>query len=115
MIRRPPSATRTYTLYPYTTLFRSVARDAVRRHIADPPRRGRPQIAAMKGKHRGRALGWRDGRQYVRCARNGRANGGSVVKADHIARRLPPDSGDRPAFFLKRRLDPRAGIAKSEK
>src|SRR3546814_6955471 len=63
-------------------------------------------------KHRVRALGWRDGRQYVRCARNGRANGGSVVKADHIARRLPPDSGDRPAFFLKRRLDPRAGIAK---
>src|SRR3546814_14563104 len=74
-----------------------------------------PQIAAIKGKHRVRALGWRDGRQYVRCARNGRANGGSVVKADHIARRLPPDSGDRPAFFLKRRLDPRAGIAKSEK
>src|SRR3546814_7429078 len=25
MIRRPPRATRTYTLFPYTTLFRSVA------------------------------------------------------------------------------------------
>src|SRR3546814_17829063 len=26
MIRRPPSATRTYTLFPYTTLFRSLDR-----------------------------------------------------------------------------------------
>src|SRR3546814_18269969 len=28
MIRRPPSSTRTYTLFPYTTLFRSQARAA---------------------------------------------------------------------------------------
>src|SRR3546814_8824868 len=32
MIRRPPSSTRTYTLFPYTTLFRSAAKD--RRQIA---------------------------------------------------------------------------------
>src|SRR3546814_4139354 len=43
MIRRPPRSTRTDTLFPYTTLFRSVllaavwCRDAVQR-----PRRGRP-------------------------------------------------------------------------
>src|SRR3546814_12130545 len=30
MIRRPPRSTRTYTLLPYTTLFRSDRRDAVR-------------------------------------------------------------------------------------
>src|SRR3546814_4152553 len=30
MIRRPPRSTRTDTLFPYTTLFRSPARDAVR-------------------------------------------------------------------------------------
>src|SRR3546814_12091322 len=29
MIRRPPSSTRTYTLFPYTTLFRSVGVDGV--------------------------------------------------------------------------------------
>src|SRR3546814_7281392 len=60
MIRRPPRSTLPDTLFPYTTLFRSI--DAGRRQIADPPRRGLPQIAAIKGKHRVRALGWRDGR-----------------------------------------------------
>src|SRR3546814_20602450 len=33
MIRRPPRSTRTDTLFPYTTLFRSL-RDESRRHIA---------------------------------------------------------------------------------
>src|SRR3546814_9593456 len=33
MIRRPPRSTRTDTLFPYTTLFRSRTREAVRRHI----------------------------------------------------------------------------------
>src|SRR3546814_20964574 len=31
MIRRPPRSTRTYTLSPYTTLFRSIE------HVTDPP------------------------------------------------------------------------------
>src|SRR3546814_2037914 len=31
MIRRPPRSTRTYTLFPYTTLFRSPERDRFRR------------------------------------------------------------------------------------
>src|SRR3546814_16905609 len=31
MIRRPPSSTRTYTLFPYTTLFQSIAEDRVER------------------------------------------------------------------------------------
>src|SRR3546814_5553592 len=35
MIRRPPRSTRTDTLFPYTTLFRSVeARDRARGHVA---------------------------------------------------------------------------------
>src|SRR3546814_20076851 len=33
MIRRPPRSTRTDTLFPYTTLFRSVA-DAIAAHVA---------------------------------------------------------------------------------
>src|SRR3546814_14029786 len=32
MIRRPPRSTRTETLFPYTTLFRSNARDAAKRN-----------------------------------------------------------------------------------
>src|SRR6188474_3771260 len=37
MIRRPPRSTRRYTLFPYTTLFRSAARD---RAVGPAPRRG---------------------------------------------------------------------------
>src|SRR3546814_7258122 len=40
MIRRPPRATRTDTLFPYTTLFRS-ARTRLARRSHDPPRRDR--------------------------------------------------------------------------
>src|SRR3546814_16864470 len=36
MIRPPPRSTRTYTLFPYTTLFRSV------RHVVDGTDSGRP-------------------------------------------------------------------------
>src|SRR3546814_14675553 len=34
MIRRPPRSTRTDTLFPYTTLFRSFADEATLRHVA---------------------------------------------------------------------------------
>src|SRR3546814_16831598 len=40
MIRRPPRSTRTDTLFPYTTLFRSRSRD--HRYRAPVPRTGRP-------------------------------------------------------------------------
>src|SRR3546814_6617288 len=49
MIRRPPRATRTYTLFPYTTLFRSIARRdvaLVRQVLAMDPDR---IIAAVGG------------------------------------------------------------------
>src|SRR3546814_13762359 len=40
MIRRPPRSTRTDTLFPYTTLFRSpVAGCSLRRSVADAPAR----------------------------------------------------------------------------
>src|SRR3546814_5929535 len=46
MIRRPPRSTRTDTLFPYTTLFRSV------------PHHGRPHVPGrlLPGFHRGAAL-----------------------------------------------------------
>src|SRR3546814_20854489 len=47
MIRRPPRSTRTYTLFPYTTLFRSepsVNRAPRRKAVGqEPPRTARPQ------------------------------------------------------------------------
>src|SRR3546814_9446024 len=44
MIRRPPRTTRTYTLFPYTTLFRSAVAARV-----DPLRAGRAGLLAPSG------------------------------------------------------------------
>src|SRR3546814_1915927 len=41
MIRRPPRSTRTYTLFPYTTLFRSVHSGRVQRLLHRPARSAR--------------------------------------------------------------------------
>src|SRR3546814_4126670 len=46
-IRRPPISTRTYTLFPYTTLFRSIflrAERAVKQEDGDPARAGHAVI-----------------------------------------------------------------------
>src|SRR3546814_2066710 len=63
MIRRPPRSTRTDTLFPYTTLFRSpaeVRRGGVphraRRPLGHPHRRGAAHLAAPgRDRHRSRA------------------------------------------------------------
>src|SRR3546814_7159310 len=39
MIRRPPRSTRTDTLFPYTTLFRAINTDALRREVFEQDRR----------------------------------------------------------------------------
>src|SRR3546814_2159246 len=51
MIRRPPRSTRTDTLCPYTTLFRSAALDA---RYVDEARRAADQRAALEGEARHR-------------------------------------------------------------
>src|SRR3546814_15553086 len=43
MIRRPPRSTRTDTLFPYTTLFRSAAVGDVKRNVL-PPEPSRPRL-----------------------------------------------------------------------
>src|SRR3546814_9704081 len=67
MIRRPPRSTRTDTLFPYTTLFRS-RRHA--RHDERPPHRPRLCDREIRGAARaaGRGAG-ADGRQRRQCAR----------------------------------------------
>src|SRR3546814_6603854 len=56
MIRRPPISTRTDTLFPYTTLFRSfdavkkAARD-LKRHLADMGLQTFPLLTGGKGLH----------------------------------------------------------------
>src|SRR3546814_14230747 len=44
MIRRPPRSTRTDTLFPYTTLFRSVGNPAAKDHFSAHDRRRRADI-----------------------------------------------------------------------
>src|SRR3546814_5207445 len=48
MIRRPPRSTRTDTLFPYTTLFRSCAAAGDRGHRAVAPRAGDPCVAPRR-------------------------------------------------------------------
>src|SRR3546814_969854 len=48
MIRRPPRSTRTDTLFPYTTLFRSRLGDAKVRPFADHPRAKVAAVDAMQ-------------------------------------------------------------------
>src|SRR3546814_13471119 len=73
MIRRPPISTRTTTLFPYTTLFRSPAARAVCRRgwLPAPVRRPRPWArAALPGRVRGRVswrAPWRSCRVLHRC------------------------------------------------
>src|SRR3546814_11404929 len=43
MIRRPPRSTRTYTLFPYTTLFRSPHQEFGERHRPDETEQGDDQ------------------------------------------------------------------------
>src|SRR3546814_7808191 len=58
MIRRPPRSTRTDTLFPYTTLFRSPARRRDRADREQSVRAGKRQGKSV-GPHRGRGRGRR--------------------------------------------------------
>src|SRR3546814_17040705 len=102
MTRRPPRSTRTDTLFPYTTLFRSAAGNVLRRHSgafadvlarAGADRIRRPHLdpvavaagAAPGAAHARRAdLALRDGARAHRGSPDGRAG-----PSDHRARRYP--------------------------
>src|SRR3546814_10705401 len=66
MIRRPPRSTRTDTLFPYTTLFRSPDADLLRDDLARLPAR--------------RLLAESDRRSPAPCARHGHGDRGDVAR-----------------------------------
>src|SRR3546814_4637958 len=93
MIRRPPRSTRTDTLFPYTTLFRSIELPPVRRQGGGRIGWGAPFLEAggclsdMSGKG-GRSVFGSD-----RCTAGneaGRYKHGQRVKPDRSHDRLPP-------------------------
>src|SRR3546814_20712137 len=106
MIRRPPRSTRTDTLFPYTTLFRSAA-DARQHHLAralaernDADHRGDPDDDAEHGE---------EGAQAVRLHRAQRHDEGLGETIGDGTQRSPP--GDGPVALLRpaRHRDPAHG------
>src|SRR3546814_6004847 len=82
MIRRPPRSTRTDTLFPYTTLFRSRASAAVQRAEAGGTR---------GGSARGARAALEEGRRAVPAGRGGGAQlrprlGPGAARSDHAGR-----------------------------
>src|SRR3546814_7828317 len=96
MIRRPPRSTRTDTLFPYTTLFRSpfaVAAAAVVQRIAGALRARRVAVAArgIRGAVRARTLPVRGGGHG-----DGRRAAGGRARCDGDAGTIPsPACGRR--------------------
>src|SRR3546814_20461164 len=112
MTRRPPRSTRTDTLFPYTTLFRSV--EAGPRENPDLPARCRnqaaiavifdlvhPAIARGHGVDQGRQLRRLEGRRAVRSRPGAplRRDGPVGLRPPRVGglSLLPPPRNDRPA------------------
>src|SRR3546814_6771675 len=101
MIRRPPRSTRTDTLFPYTTLFRSPAQCLGWRRLESDLRRrslryfcrGRPSTAA--GHHDGTDR-WQAAHDHHRCGAEGRWHQfnrrGAKNQADYRLRSEEPTS-----------------------
>src|SRR3546814_1788131 len=85
MIRRPPRSTRTDTLFPYTTLFRSAAapRRPDRATDRDRLRTGREPCRAGFDRYRS----WLDGSQRQSAPAKGRAAGIDIL----MCRNISPD------------------------
>src|SRR3546814_15331975 len=82
MIRRPPRSTRTDTLFPYTTLFRSGDhRRALPRHPEDAGRKGAGRLlrASRRSGPQEKALDVGTARLAEAAAARGHAAGGSAI------------------------------------
>src|SRR3546814_9844042 len=87
MIRRPPRSTRTDTLFPYTTLFRSPG--ATRRHAGNGPQGPQPRPGPVAVPARPARTGPAAGRlsRYGGCRRLCRAPGRSGGSGDRLVAR----------------------------
>src|SRR3546814_275169 len=65
MIRRPPRSTRTDTLFPYTTLFRSVDRVDIKAERVLAQHLGRAWRLHLHGQHRGPARSARQAAAFI--------------------------------------------------
>src|SRR3546814_1812684 len=92
MIRRPPRSTRTDTLFPYTTLFRSQARQPRDDGVLRP--RPRLPLRAVAGGH---AVGWRQA-----------AGAAALLRAPGAAPDQRAERADRRGHALRDRHAPQA-------
>src|SRR3546814_11597647 len=92
MIRRPPRSTRTDTLFPYTTLFRSVA--------ADEARLLNREMAAGKGQFAGeRPVARGDAQRHPFQRRVDRASDRTDGQVEPLARRAPARATSEERLF----------------
>src|SRR3546814_20556926 len=85
MFRRPPRSTRTDTLFPYTTLFRSGERDTAARPVAFRDKAA--SHAVGHASERGEAVAARGVHQRLAVRLPGR---GGVQKGGYVCHRLAP-------------------------
>src|SRR3546814_19502412 len=98
MIRRPPRSTRTYTLLPYTTLFRSppafaLPDDGVGEHCTagkQPVRCNSPQIAERRSCNRGKAE-MEHRYEETHIDSQGARAGDNISKVDRVTRHRQQD------------------------
>src|SRR3546814_16641624 len=108
MIRRPPRSTRTDTLFPYTTLFRSPAASDRAREVshvaaADHPRRALCGVGGGEGSAlRGAAAGRRPGRRRAqgRRVRSEERRGGKECVST-CRSRGSPDTENRKINYIR--------------
>src|SRR3546814_17368322 len=92
MIRRPPKPTRTYTPFPYPTLFRSRIDVAHGGEERDERRRGADRLEEAKGQEKPRRRG--RGEQERRRREQGRAADQHGTAADPVRKRAEDELAD---------------------
>src|SRR3546814_17558383 len=98
MIRRPPRSTRTDTLFPYTTLFRS---QGCREFVGDQPgTRGEPAVGNREQPPLGEIFGIIRGVEGHRVRRTVAGGGGKREDADRSG---APQGAERIRFDQRRR------------
>src|SRR3546814_12929184 len=96
MIRRPPRSTRTYTLWPYTTLFRS---NSLRLLPSGPDRVGDGHVRPTPARHMGEVARW------IKPSRKRRRHRARDIGVD----RVRPIGGEAGRIEIRRTEERRVG------